>query len=45
MKPRPVSGATDAFGFKVAEKPVHVHDLHVKALDLLGLDHKLLRYR
>ncbi|MEX2260946.1 MAG: DUF1501 domain-containing protein [Bryobacteraceae bacterium] len=38
-------GATDDFGFKAAEKPVHVHDLHATVLHLLGLDHTRLTYR
>ena len=38
-------GATDEFGFKAVEKPVHVHDLHATALHLLGLDHTKLTYR
>ena len=33
-------GATDEFGFKAVEKPVHVHDLHATILWLLGLDHE-----
>lgn len=45
VKTGTVYGATDDFGFKVAEKPVHVHDLHATALHLLGLDHKRLTYR
>jgi adenine-specific DNA-methyltransferase len=32
-----VHGATDEFGFKAAEDPVHVHDLHATILHLLGL--------
>ncbi|MFN3326432.1 MAG: DUF1501 domain-containing protein [Bryobacteraceae bacterium] len=40
-----VYGATDDFGFKAVEKPVHVHDLHATALHLMGLDHKRLTYR
>jgi uncharacterized protein DUF1501 len=40
-----VFGSTDDFGFKVAENPVHVHDLHATALHLLGLDHEKLTYR
>jgi uncharacterized protein (DUF1501 family) len=40
-----IYGATDDFGFKVAEKPIHVHDLHATALHLLGLDHEKLTYR
>lgn len=38
-------GATDDFGLKAIEKPVHVHDLHATILHLLGLDHKRLTYR
>lgn len=37
-------GATDEFGFKAAEKPVHVHDLHATLLHLLGFDHEKLTY-
>ncbi len=40
-----VHGATDEFGFKAVEKPVHVHDLHATLLHLLGFDHKELTYR
>jgi hypothetical protein len=40
-----VHGATDEFGLKAVEKPVHVHDLHATILHLLGLDHKRLTYR
>ncbi|MDA0812342.1 MAG: DUF1501 domain-containing protein [Verrucomicrobia bacterium] len=38
-------GATDEFGFKAVEKPVHVHDLHATMLHLMGLDHEKLTYR
>jgi len=38
-------GATDDFGFKAIEKPVHVHDLHATILHLLGIDHTQLTYR
>lgn len=38
-------GATDEFGFKAVEKPVHVHDLHATILALLGFDHEKLTYR
>jgi hypothetical protein len=44
-KPGTVYGATDDFGFKVAQNPVHVHDLHATALHLLGLNHEKLTYR
>ena len=40
-----VHGATDEFGFKAVEKPVHVHDLHATLLRLLGFDHTQLTYR
>jgi hypothetical protein len=40
-----VVGATDEFGFKAAENPVHVHDLHATMLHLLGFDHEKLTYR
>lgn len=40
-----VHGATDEFGFKAVEKPVHVHDLHATMLHLLGFDHEKLTYR
>src|SRR6267378_1008778 len=38
-------GATDDFGWKVVDKPVHVHDLHATILYLLGIDHTKLTYR
>ncbi|GAB4154309.1 MAG: DUF1501 domain-containing protein [Planctomycetaceae bacterium] len=40
-----VHGATDDFGFRAVEKPVHVHDLHATMLHLLGFDHEKLTYR
>src|ERR1041385_6652909 len=40
-----VYGATDEFGFKAVEKPVHIHDLHATVLHLMGLDHPRLTYR
>jgi hypothetical protein len=40
-----VYGATDEFGFKAEENPVHVHDLHATILYLLGFDHKKFTYR
>ncbi len=45
VKPGMIYGATDDFGFKVAENPIHVHDLHATVLHLLGLDHEKLTYR
>jgi hypothetical protein len=39
-----VHGATDEFGFRAAENPVHVHDLHATILHLLGFDHERFTY-
>ncbi len=44
-KPGITYGATDDFGFNVAENPVHVRDLHATILHLLGIDHEQLTYR
>src|SRR4029079_11188628 len=38
-------GATDEYGAKVVENPVHHHDLHATVLHLMGLDHQKLSYR
>ncbi len=40
-----VYGATDDFGWKAVDKPVHVHDLHATILYQLGIDHTKLTYR
>src|SRR6266571_4403700 len=40
-----VHGATDEFGYRAVEEPVHVHDLHATMLHLLGFDHEKLTYR
>lgn len=40
-----VYGATDEFGFRAEQNPVHVHDLHATILHLLGFDHTKLTYR
>jgi len=45
VKAGSIYGATDDFGFKVVENPVHVHDLHATMLHLLGLNHEKLTYR
>jgi hypothetical protein len=37
-------GATDEYGYKAVEKPVHVHDWHATILHLLGLDHERLTF-
>jgi len=38
-------GATDEFGYKVAEKKCDIHDLHATMLHLMGIDHERLTYR
>ena len=40
-----VYGATDEFGYRAVENPVHIHDLHATMLHLLGFDHEKLTYR
>ena len=40
-----IYGATDDFGFKAVEKPLHVHDIHATVLYLVGIDHTKLTYR
>jgi hypothetical protein len=45
VKPGINLGASDEFGFSVAEDRVHVHDLHATILHLLGLDHTKLTFR
>ena len=37
-----VYGATDDFGFRVAENPVSVADFHATILHLMGLDYRQL---
>ena len=37
-------GATDDFGYKAHDKPVHPHDLNATLLHLMGLDHTRLTY-
>jgi hypothetical protein len=38
-------GATDDFGYNVAENGVHVHDVQATILHLLGIDHEKLTYK
>lgn len=45
IKPGISHGASDDFGFRAVENPVHVHDLHATVLHLLGFDHTKLTYR
>jgi hypothetical protein len=44
LKPGLAYGASDELGFKPAENPVTVYDLHATTLHLLGLDHEKLTY-
>lgn len=37
-------GATDEYGVKITENPVHIHDFHATILHLLGFDHTKLTY-
>ena len=45
IRPGLTYGATDDFGYNVAEKPVHVHDLQATLLHQLGLDHTQLTFK
>jgi hypothetical protein len=45
LKGGTIYGATDDFGFKAVDKPVHVHDIHATILYLMGIDHTRLTYR
>src|SRR5256886_7543699 len=38
-------GATDDYGYNVAENPVHVFDLQATILQQLGIDHTRLIFR
>ena len=37
-------GSTDEIGFRAADKPCHVHDIHATMLHMLGLNHLDLTY-
>ena len=39
-----IIGSSDEFGYKAAEQPISVHDLHASILHLLGMDHTKLTY-
>ncbi|HVK19027.1 MAG TPA: DUF1501 domain-containing protein [Fimbriiglobus sp.] len=45
VKPGTSFGATDEFGYNVAENGVHVHDVQATILHLLGIDHEKLTYK
>jgi hypothetical protein len=40
-----IHGATDDFGYNIAEKPVSVHDLQATILRQLGINHEALTYK
>ena len=44
-KPGASYGATDDWGYKVAENKCNIHDLHATMLRLLGIDHTKLTFR
>jgi len=45
VKPGYTHGATDDFGYNIAENPVGVHDLQATILHLMGIDHERLTFR
>jgi len=45
VKPGLSYGATDDFGYNIAENGVHVHDFHATMLHLMGIDHERLTYK
>ena len=45
LRPGLTFGATDDFGYRITEDPVHVHDLQATLLHLLGIDHERLTHR
>jgi hypothetical protein len=45
IKPGTSHGATDEFGYGIAENPVHIHDLNATILHLLGVNHERLTFR
>ncbi len=45
VKPGFTFGATDDFGYSIAENPVHVHDFQATILHLMGINHEKLTYR
>ncbi|MBC7855518.1 MAG: DUF1501 domain-containing protein [Pirellulaceae bacterium] len=45
IKPGMSLGASDDFSYNIAERPVHVHDLHATILHTLGIDHTKLTFK
>ncbi|MAG93574.1 MAG: sulfatase [Planctomycetaceae bacterium] len=44
VTPGTTYGATDDYGYNIADNPVHVHDLHATMLHTLGIDHTRLTH-
>ncbi len=44
VRPGMTYGATDEFGLRAVDRPVHIHDLHATILHLLGFDHERLTF-
>ncbi len=45
IKPGITIGATDDYGYNIAQDPVHIHDLNATILRCLGIDHTRLTYK
>ena len=45
VKPGITYGATDEFGYNVAENGVHIHDFQATLMHLLGVDHERLTFK
>ena len=40
-----IHGASDDFGFNIAEGGVHIHDIQATILQQLGIDHEALTHK
>ena len=45
IKPGMTIGATDDYGYNVAQDPVHIHDLNATIMRCLGIDHTRLTFK
>jgi hypothetical protein len=45
IKPGVTVGATDEFGYNIADNVIHVRDLHATMLHLLGIDHQRFTFK
>jgi hypothetical protein len=45
VKPGFTYGATDEFGYNIAENGVHIHDFQATLMHLLGVDHERLTFK